>query len=103
MPEIYVAFKHSHYWSANCGSVINENRLQLRFHIRGKRKRYALSGKTGEECKWTRVIPYVRIRHAICRAAANGCVLSMRQTESLHVAIHAAKREKIGWRKLGNP
>ena len=36
--------------------------------------RYALSGKNGKACKRTRVIPYVRIRHAICRAAANGCV-----------------------------
>ena len=36
--------------------------------------RYALSGKNGKPCKRMRVIPYVRIRHAICRAAANGCV-----------------------------
>ena len=38
------------------------------------------------------------------RMAANGCEwLRMRQTESLHVAIHAAKGYEIGWRKLGNP
>ena len=36
--------------------------------------RYALSGKNGKACKRTRVIPYVRIRHAIFRLAANGCV-----------------------------
>ena len=36
--------------------------------------RYALSGKIGKACKRMRVIPYVRIRHAIFRAAANGCV-----------------------------
>ena len=49
--------------------------------------RYALSGKNGKACKRTRVIPYVWIRHAICRAAANGCEwLRMRQTESLQVA-----------------
>ena len=35
---------------------------------------YALSGKHRKACKRTRVIPYVRIRHAICRAAAIGCV-----------------------------
>ena len=51
--------------------------------------RYALSGKNGKACKRTRVIPYVRIRHAIYRAAANGCVCG--KTESLQVAIHAAK------------
>ena len=50
--------------------------FKLGFHIRGKRKRHALclSGKNGKACKRTRVIPYVRIRHAIYRAAANGCV-----------------------------
>ena len=50
--------------------------VKLGFHIRGKRSgmRYALSGKNGKACKRTRVIPYVRIRHAICRAAANGGV-----------------------------
>ena len=44
------------------------------FHIGGKWKRYALSGKNGKACERTRVIPYVRIQHAICRAAVNGCV-----------------------------
>ena len=42
--------------------------------------------------KRTRVIPYVRIRREICRAAAIG--LRMRQTESLQVAIRAAKGTK---------
>ena len=42
--------------------------------LRQEKRRYALSGKNGKACKRTRVIPYVRIRHAICRAAANGCV-----------------------------
>ena len=33
-----------------------------------------------------------------------GCEwLRMRQTESLHVAIHAAKGCEIGWRKMGDP
>ena len=66
---------------------------RIGFHIRGSVSgmRYALSGKNGNACKRTRVIPYVRIRHAICRAAANGC---MRRTESLHVASHATKVTK---------
>ena len=50
------------------------HRLKLRFAVSGSGMRYALYGKNGKACKRTRVIPYVRIRHAICRAAANGCV-----------------------------
>ena len=40
--------------------------------------RYALSGKHGKACKRTRVISYVRIRHAICRAAAKAAYAANR-------------------------
>ena len=71
--------------------------LKLGFHIRGKRKWHALSGKNGKACKRTRVIPYRPT--AVCPDTACdlscGCEwLRMRQTESLHVAIHAAKGTK---------
>ena len=58
--------------NAPCGG-----RVKLGFHIYAvsvSGMHYALSGKNRKACKRTRVIPYVRIRDAICRAAANGCV-----------------------------
>ena len=78
MPLTLTAYMESLIWKtqAHTGRQVDFLWIQLGFHIRGKRKRHALcvTRQNGKSCKRTRVIPYVRIRHAICRAAANGCV-----------------------------
>ena len=51
--------------------------------------RYALSGKNGKACKRTRVIPLCP--DTACDLSCGCEWLRMRQTESLQVAIHAAK------------
>ena len=70
------------------------SRIKLGFNIYAvsvSGMRYALSGKNGKACKRTRVIP---CPDTACDLLC-GCEWQrMRQTESLHVAIHAAKGTK---------
>ena len=77
--------------------------FKLGFHIRSKRKRHALcvirqKWKSMSTDEGDSICP-----DTACDLSCGCEWLRMRQTESLQVAIHAAKRYEIGWRKLGNP
>ena len=56
--------------------------------------RYALCGKNGKAWQRTRVIPYLRPDTA-CDLSCGCEWLRMRQTESLHVAIHRQKVQNL--------